>query len=43
MMKGKPLYRVLVGQYKTRKEAEARRNVLRREGWQVFVVSLPHE
>jgi rare lipoprotein A len=43
MMKGKPLYRVLVGQYKTRKEAEARRNALRREGWQVFVVSLPHE
>jgi len=43
IVRGKPLYRVLVGQYKTRKEAEARRNALRKEGWQVFVVSLPHE
>jgi len=42
-VRGKPLYRVLVGQYKARKEAETRRNTLRQEGWQVFVVSLPHE
>ncbi len=42
-VRGKPLYRVLVGQYQTRKEAEVRRNALRQEGWQVFVVSLPHE
>lgn len=43
VIKGKPLYRVLVGHYRTRKEAEARRDALRRDGWQVFVVSLPHE
>jgi rare lipoprotein A len=43
VIKGKPLYRVLVGHYRTRKEAEARRDTLRRDGWQVFVVSLPHE
>jgi len=43
VIKGKPLYRVVVGHYRTRKEAEARRDALRRDGWQVFVVSLPHE
>ncbi len=43
VIKGKPLYRVLVGHYRTRKEAETRRDALRRDGWQVFVVSLPHE
>jgi len=43
VIRGKPLYRVLVGHYRTRKEAEARRDALRRDGWQVFVVSLPHE
>ena len=43
VIKGKPLYRVLVGHYRTRKEAEARRDALRRDGWQVFVVPLPHE
>jgi rare lipoprotein A len=43
VIRGKPLYRVLVGHHRTRKEAEARRDALRRDGWQVFVVSLPHE
>jgi rare lipoprotein A len=43
VIRGKPLYRVLIGHYRTRKEAEARRDALRRDGWQVFVVSLPHE
>ncbi len=43
MVKGRSLYRVLIGQYRSRKEAEKRRDALRREGWQVFVVSLPHE
>lgn len=38
---GRPLYRVVVGHFSTRKEAEKLRDRLKREGWQAFVVHLP--
>lgn len=38
---GRPLYRVVVGHFSTRKEAEKLRDRLKRDGWQAFVVHLP--
>ncbi|MCS7188165.1 MAG: SPOR domain-containing protein, partial [Bacteroidia bacterium] len=39
--KGKPLYRVIIGSFRQRREAEKLRNKLKSEGWQAFVVHLP--
>ncbi len=37
------LYRVLIGSYRSRSDAEKVRSQLRQAGWHVFIVSLPHE
>ncbi|MEN3040446.1 MAG: septal ring lytic transglycosylase RlpA family protein [Bacteroidia bacterium] len=37
----KTIYRVIIGQFSTRKEAEQLRDRLRADGWQAFVVHLP--
>ncbi|MEN2993131.1 MAG: septal ring lytic transglycosylase RlpA family protein [Bacteroidia bacterium] len=40
-LRGRPLYRVLVGSFPSRHEAEQLRQRLKAEGWPTFVVHLP--